>query len=64
MSAEIKAYLDSQGLSEAMTAEVKQVIIERPANALKAVRAQGPDQQCAYCSTAKQTRMCSVHTSS
>jgi len=37
MSAEIKAYLDSQGLSEAMTAAVKQVINERPANALKAV---------------------------
>jgi len=33
MSAEIKTYLESQGLSEAMTAAVKQVITERPANA-------------------------------
>mmetsp|Transcript_63066 Transcript_63066/g.173251 ORF Transcript_63066/g.173251 Transcript_63066/m.173251 type:complete len:357 (+) Transcript_63066:27-1097(+) len=35
MAAEAKAYLEEQGLSEAMTAAVKQVISERPANAKK-----------------------------
>jgi len=35
MAAEAKAYLEQQGLSEAMTAAVKQVITERPADAKK-----------------------------
>ena len=30
-----KAYLEAQGLSEAMTAVVKTIIAERPSNAIK-----------------------------
>jgi hypothetical protein len=39
LSDDIKAYLDSQNLREELIPAIKKVLMERPANALTAVRA-------------------------